>query len=222
MASANVCDAEEKLDFDRDIRPLLSDRCFKCHGPDAQLRAAGLRLDQSDAAYGEAESGLRAIVPGDIDQSELVRRITSNDDDTRMPPADEKKQLSPDEIAKLVRWVKDGAEYTAHWSFTKLQRPTPPALGDRSPANPIDSFIWAKLAEQGMGPASPADRATLIRRLSLDLIGLPPTIDEIDAFLSDTRPDAYEHLVDRLLSSPHFGERMALEWMDAARFADTN
>jgi hypothetical protein len=215
--------AEPPLDFGRQIRPILANNCLACHGPDAAERKAGLRLDQREAALAAAESGEKAIVPGKPDASELVRRIYATDADLRMPPAETKKTLSADEKALLARWIAEGAKYDLHWSFVAPQRPPLSEVKYAAwPRNPIDRFILARLEREGLSSAPEAPRHTLIRRLTLDLTGFPPTLDEIDAFEADTRPDAYERLADRLLASPLYGERMAVDWLDAARFADTH
>jgi hypothetical protein len=202
--------AEPGLNFDRDVRPILADNCFKCHGPDEKERKAKLRLDDRDAAAKRDAF------------SKLVGRITNPDVDQRMPPAASGKKLLPAQIDILKRWIDQGAKYSTHWAFVIPQRPLVP--GGTSPAarNAIDAFIQARLHQEGLTPLAEADRATLIRRVTFDLTGLPPTIPEIDAFLNDKAPDAYEKLVDRLLKSPRYGERMALDWLDAARFADTH
>lgn len=210
-------------DFNRDVRPILSNRCFKCHGPDEERREAGLRLDLRPAALGELESGSRAIVPGHPDDSELVARITSTDPDLVMPPAHTKVSLSEDERQILAAWITAGAEYRPHWAFLKPERPALPTREeDGWSRNPIDRFVVAQLGAEGLEPSPEADRATLCRRVHLDLVGLPPTPTELDAFLTDTSPDAYEQLVDRLLASPRYGERWARRWLDLARYADTN
>ena len=202
--------------FDRDIRPILSENCFQCHGPDARARKAGLRLDLRDAA-------LSALVPGDPDASELVRRITAPDPADRMPPAESHKVLSADQIALLTQWIAGGAEYERHWAFIPPRRPDiPPVRDTRWPENPIDHFILARLEAGGLPPSPRADRATLLRRVTLDLTGLPPTPGEVDAFDRDTAPGAYERVVDRLLASPRYGEHMALSWLEASRYADTD
>jgi hypothetical protein len=206
-----------RLRFDRDIRPILSDKCFHCHGPDPAHRQAKLRLDLEDAAKAEA------IKPGRPNESPLVAHITSTDPDVRMPPPDSNKTLSADEITKLSRWIAEGAEWSRHWAFISPQRPPPPRLQNQEWArNAIDDFVLAKLEKEGLAPAPEASRETHIRRLSFDLTGLPPTLAEIDEFRSDTKPGAYERLVDRLLDSRHYGERMAVLWLDAARYGDTS
>ncbi|MCI0362112.1 MAG: PSD1 and planctomycete cytochrome C domain-containing protein [Planctomycetaceae bacterium] len=215
--------AETPIDFGRQIRPILANNCLKCHGPDAAQRQAGLRLDVRQSALAAAESGEIPITPGKPEQSELVRRISSTDPDVRMPPAEAKKTLTAEEIALLARWIAEGAKYETHWAFTAPQRPAVPETSDVLwPRGSIDRFILARLAREGLAPSPAAARHALIRRLSLDLTGFPPTPAEVDAFLADGRPDAYEREVDRLMSSPHYGERMAVDWLDAARFADTH
>jgi hypothetical protein len=215
--------AADEIDFNREIRPILSDKCFRCHGPDEAERKAGLRLDLRDRATAQTDSGAIAIVPGDTEASELVRRILSDDESERMPPAESKKTLTEPEKQKLVAWIRQGGEYREHWAFVKPARLGVPADPfEHWARNPIDHFIAVRLAAEGLCPSPEAARETLIRRLTLDLTGLPPTLAEIDAFVSDSSERAYENLVDRLLASPHYGERMALDWLDAARFADTN
>jgi len=208
-------EAAAPVDFNRQIRPILSDRCFACHGPDANHRKAGLRLD--DEASAKAES----IVPGKPDESPLIARILSTDPDEQMPPPDAHKPLlNAEEIAVFRQWVAEGAKWAKHWAYETPARPTPPAVDGSE--NAIDQFLQARLQSEGLAATPEASRETLLRRLSLDLIGLPPTPSEVDAFLADTSPNAYEKQVDRLLASPHYGERMAMEWLDGARFADTN
>ncbi|MFG0304578.1 MAG: PSD1 and planctomycete cytochrome C domain-containing protein [Phycisphaerales bacterium JB040] len=225
------------IDFNRDIRPILTDRCFTCHGPDSAAReqTGGLRLDSFDAATTPLPPGVTPIVPGDAAASEAIRRIKARDPAARMPPPESHLTLSPAEIALLERWINDGAHYDTHWSFKPIVAPPVPTIpaetvdpegggggsGEGWSRNEIDRFILARLNESGLRPSPPASRETLIRRLSLDLTGLPPTPEQIDAFLEDRRPDAYERLVDRLLASPHYGERIATMWLDAARYADT-
>lgn len=216
----------EGPDFGREVRPILANRCFKCHGPDDGTRAGGLRLDRRDAALAEADSGNRAIVPGHADDSELVARINSVDADVVMPPPDAKAKLTPGEKQILEAWIAAGAPYAEHWAFGKPVRPAVPkvadAAGAAAPVNPIDLFVRDRLAREGLRPGAEADRATLCRRVHFDLTGLPPMPAEIDAFVADKSPDAYEKLVDRLLASPRYGERWARRWLDLARYADTN
>ncbi|MBC8112821.1 MAG: DUF1549 domain-containing protein, partial [Candidatus Saccharimonas sp.] len=214
--------AEPKIEFNRDIRPILSDTCFHCHGPDSAKRQAGLRLDQEEAAKAERD-GHRAIVAGDVSRSELVRRITSTDPDEVMPPRTSTRSLTAAQIKLLTRWIDEGAPWQAHWSFIAPQRPTVPTT--TVPAwsrNAIDSFVKQRLTQEGLSPSNEAEKTTLIRRVTLDLVSVPPTLSEVDEFLADASPDAYERLVDRLLASPRYGERMVLDWLDAARYADTN
>ncbi len=213
----------QKLSFNRDIRPILADKCFKCHGPDARQRKAKLRLDNERDARGPAGSGSAAIVPGKIEESELYARITSQDADERMPPADSGKSLSAAEISLLKKWIEEGGAYEGHWAFTPPVRPALPAVKNGGWCrNPIDFFILAKLEATGLEPSPEAPRATLLKRLSLDLLGLPPSIEEHDAFLADRASDAHARQVERLLDSPHYGERWGRIWLDAARYADSD
>ncbi len=211
------------VDFNREVRPLLSDHCYACHGPDEHKRKAGLRLDRQEDAFRELKSGERALVPGDTNRSTLVTRILTADPDELMPPAKHLKPLSPAQIALLVRWVAEGARWQEHWSFVAPVRPELPPVKDRRwPRNEVDHFVLARLEQSGFRPNPEAGRPALIRRVTLDLTGLPPTPEEVDAFVGDRSRDAYERLVDRLLQSPHFGERLAQNWLDLARFADTS
>jgi Protein of unknown function (DUF1553)/Protein of unknown function (DUF1549)/Planctomycete cytochrome C len=222
-ALAGSADGTKTVAYNRDIRPILADKCFKCHGPDAKERKGKLRLDNARDALASAGSGSRAIVPGKIDESELYRRITSDDPEERMPPAKTGKSLSAGEVARLKTWIEEGAVYEGHWAFVPPRRPALPSV--RNPAwcrTPIDFFIAARLDAAGLAPSPPVDKAALIRRLSLDLVGLPPTIEEVDAFTADPRADALDRLVERLLESPHYGERWARIWLDAARYADSD
>ena len=207
-----------ELDFNRDIRPILSENCFYCHGQDGNKRKAELRLDERPAALEK-----KAIVPGDPAASELVKRLFSADPEEVMPPPDSHRHLSPAQRLTLKQWIAQGAPYAPHWAFVAPVRPTPPEVHDKAwPRHPIDHFILAKLEASGLAPSPEADRSTLLRRLHLDLTGLPPSLEEQETFLADPSPQAYEQLVDRLLASPHFGERFALPWLDAARYADSN
>ena len=206
------------LDFNRDIRPILAENCFYCHGQDANKRQADLRLDLRESAI---QAG--AIVPKDTAASELIARIHANDPKQLMPPAKSNRRLSPEQKATLERWIKEGANYATHWAFVAPKRPAEPPVTEANwVRNPIDRFVLAKLEAAGIAHSPEADRSTLIKRLSIDLTGLPPTPEQVDAFVADTDPNAYEKLVDRLLADPHYGERMALPWLDAARFADSN
>jgi hypothetical protein len=209
----------EKISFNRDVRPILADKCFACHGPDGGARKAGLRLDRRENAIGDL-GGYAAIVPGDLEESELAYRIRADEDD-RMPPSDYRKSLSEKEKHALERWIEEGAVYEKHWALIAPERPETPGLSDSSVAGQVDAFIQEKLDQNGLRPGGEADRTTLLRRLAFDLTGLPPTPGEIDAFLRDFAPDAWEKQVDRLMASPHFGERMAMGWLDLVRFADT-
>ena len=222
-STAFAADPAAKVDFNRDVRPILAENCFLCHGPDEQTRKAKLRLDLRDDALKGGKSGTVAIMPGKPQESALLARITSADADTVMPPRDSNKSLTPQQIDTLRRWVEGGAEYAGHWAFTAPQRPAVPAAADaRWAKNAIDRFVLAGLQSAGLRPSPEADRAALLRRLSLDLVGLPPSPQEIDAFLADASPDAYEKQVERLLASPHFGEKWARHWLDVARYADSN
>jgi hypothetical protein len=213
--------AEEALRFNRDIRPILSDACFHCHGPDEKERKGGLRLDLAEKALIPGKSGLPAIVPGKAAESEMVVRLFLDADDPDvMPPPESGKTLTPAQRDTLKRWIEQGAVYEGHWAFEKPVRPDLPA--GKETQHPVDAFLTARLEREGLAMQPEADRETLLRRLSLDLTGLPPTLAEQDAFLADTSSDAYEKAVDRLLASPHFGERMAVDWLDLARYADSN
>ena len=210
------------VDFDREVRPILSEHCYACHGPDAKARKADLRLDARADAFRD-RSGYAVIVPGNAEESELVARISSGDADEAMPPPKFGKPLSPAKVATLRRWIEQGAAWDAHWSYKAPARPPLPAVKARSwPRNDLDAHVLARIEAAGLAPSPEADRATLIRRASLDLTGLPPSPEEVSAFLDDDRPDAYERVVDRLLASPHYGERQARPWLDQARYADTN
>ncbi len=218
LSVALAVEAPQPLEFNRDIRPILSENCFYCHGQDGQKREADLRLDDRQAAI---DSG--AIVPGDPGASTILERIHSTDPDVLMPPPDSNRRLSEDQKKLLDRWIKEGADYEQHWAFTPPKRSAAPEVKQADwVRNDVDRFVLAKIEAAGLAPSPEADRATLIRRLHADLVGLPPTPEEVDAFVADPDPQAYEKLVDRLLASPHYGERMALPWLDAARYADSN
>jgi len=211
------------LDFTRDIRPVLADACFPCHGFDASARKAGLRLDVRENALKPAKSGKPPVVPGSPEESELYQRLITHDADDRMPPANSHKAISPAQTELLRRWIAEGAEYREHWSFLPPRRPVPPRVRDSTwPRSDLDRLVLARLEQQGMKPSREADRTTLIRRVTLDLTGLPPSPADTEAFLNDPSPSAYDRLVDRLLASSRYGERMAQDWLDAARFADSN
>ena len=220
---ARADDDDGPVDFARDVRPILSDACFRCHGPDEAERKAGLRLDLPSSVFSDAPSGGVAVVPGDLEGSELHWRINSEDDLDRMPPPDSGIELTPEQVATLDAWIEQGAPFAQHWAFVAPVRPETPEHADPSWArNPIDAFVRARLDREGLEPSPEADRATLIRRLGLDLIGLPPTPAEVDAFLEDDAPGAFERVVDRLMASPHLGERWGRHWLDAARYADSD
>ena len=213
--SLSLCRADD-VSFTRDIRPILSGRCFKCHGPDENSREADLRLDQRQEAI-----DFEAIIPGSPNESSLLGRITSDDPDLRMPPSGD--PLSAKQIEALRSWIKDGAKYERHWAYTKPRAVAPPQINRDWPrTNPIDNFVQARLSEEGLRPSPPAEPAVLLRRLSLDLVGLPPTIEQVMAFEQDPSGKNYEAAVDRLLQSKHFGEKWALHWLDLARYADSN
>jgi cytochrome c553 len=215
---ASAAYGEEAIEYNRDVRSILADNCFACHGPDSAARKADLRLDQREMAI---EMG--AITPGKPDESEILARITSEDTDLRMPPPTTHKTVTPEQVETLKRWIAAGAEYQPHWSFIAPVRPEMPAVKDTAwPRNPIDNFILARLEAEGLAPAPEADRRTLARRASLDLTGLPPEPAVVEAFVNDTSPDAYEHYVDHLLSLPAWGEHRGRYWLDVARYADTH
>ena len=210
--------AQSKIEYNRDVRPILTENCFACHGPDSASRKASLRLDQRDAAI-----KMGAITPGKLQESALIERICSADPKQIMPPPKTLKKLTAAQKETLKRWIAEGAEYQLHWSLIAPKRPPLPTVKNEGWArNPIDRFILAELEKRGMKPNPEADRRTLARRLSLDLIGLPPTPTEVEAFVNDRAPDAYEKYVDHLMKSPHYGEHRARYWLDAARYADTH
>jgi hypothetical protein len=223
LGTGSLCaESATALDYNRDVRPILSANCFPCHGFDEAAREADLRLDIPESAFADRD-GVPAIVAGDPDASEAWRRITSQDETEIMPPVDSHHELSAEQKEILRRWIDEGAGYAKHWSFIP---PVKAALPETSEAawvrNDIDRFVLARLDAEGLKPSPEADRRMLIRRLFLDLTGLPPSAEEVEAFVADDSEDAYERVVDQLLASPHYGERMALEWLDSARYADTN
>ncbi len=213
--------ADAPVNFSREILPLLSDHCFACHGPDEGGRKAGLRLDTREGALGAGRSGERAVVPGQAAESELIRRVRHADPDEVMPPPKSNRTLSPAQVELLGRWVDEGASWGRHWAFEKPVRPPVPAIAVTG-GNPIDALVRARLRREGLEPSEEASPPTLLRRLSLDLTGLPPTPEELAAYLADRSPGAYGRQVERLLASPRYGERMAWDWMEAARYADSN
>lgn len=220
--AAAISFAAAAIDFNREIRPILSDKCFQCHGPDEKRRMSGLRLDTREGAMGKAG----VIVPGKAADSRLVKRISSKDPEVMMPPPESGHRLTDKEIALLTRWVDEGAPWNEHWAYRTPRRPEPPVSANPAAAkwirNPIDAFIWQRLEKEGLAVSPEAGKETLLRRVTLDLTGLPPTLPEIEAFLADRSPEAYEKVVDRLLASPRYGEKMALHWLDLARYADTH
>jgi len=210
-------------DFNREVRPILAKHCLKCHGPDDHARQGELRVDVRESALKPAESGAKAIVPGKPQESELLVRVRSSDEDVRMPPPHTNDMLTASEIDLLERWIAAGARYENHWAFEPVRRPSLPAVkAEQWPRSPIDWFVLARLEAAGLAPSPEADRHALVRRVHLDLIGLPPTPEEVERFVLDSDPQAYEKLVDRLLASPHYGERWARRWLDLARYSDTN
>ena len=225
IGSAPALRAAESIDFSRQILPILSDACFRCHGPDAGSRKAKLRLDQREGLF-RTRDDVTVVAPGKPDASEMILRITSKEEDEVMPPRDSNRQLKPTEIDLLRRWVASGAPWGQHWAFQPPQSPAPAKVASTNLAgrvrNPIDTFVFARLEREKLPPSPEAPRESLLRRLSLDLTGLPPTPAELEAFVADRGADAYERVVDRLLASPRYGERWAWEWLDLARYADTN
>ena len=209
----------QPIDFATQVKPLLARRCFACHGP--ETGEAGLHLDRPEAAFAELDSGMHAIVPGDVENSELLTRISSDDEFVRMPP--EGKPLTEVEIETLKQWIEQGAEWKKHWAFVPPQSQVPPSVKQREwVRNPIDAFLLSRLEQERLSPAPPADKRTLARRAYFNLIGLPPTTEELNDFLEDDKPDAWKRLVDKLLASPHYGEQWARHWLDLVRFAETN
>ncbi len=206
--------------FNRDIRPIMSDTCFRCHGPDAKSRMAGLRLDIRENALQKTKSGVIPIVPGDPDKSAIVTRVFATDARI-MPPKFAHKELTDKQKQMIRQWISEGAEYEGHWAYQPVVRPPVPELAGGIIRNPIDAFIQARLAADGLKPSAEAERRTLLRRVSLDLTGLPPTPAEMDAFLGDNSPSAYESAVDRLLASPRYAEMQTMRWLDAVRYADS-
>ena len=220
---AGAAKSAPKIEFNRDVRTILSDNCFACHGPDENKRKAKLRFDIKEEAFKPAKSGDCAIIPGDLKKSQIIARITATDEDEKMPPPKSGKKLTPQQIDLLKRWIAEGATWQTHWAYDAPKRPAPPAVKEKNwPKNEIDQFVLARLEKEGLKPSSAADKPTLIRRASLDLTGLPPSIEEVDAFLADKSPQAYEKVVDRLLASPRYGEHAARYWLDAARYADSH
>jgi hypothetical protein len=215
--------AGPKLSFNRDIRPIIGDTCLKCHGFDAKARQADLRLDTREGALADLGDGFGAIVPGHPEQSEAIRRLLTNDPDDKMPPPESGLKLTKAQIETMQRWIAQGAEYQPHWALIKpVAEPAPEVQHKAWPKSDLDRFVLAKMEKNGLAPSPEADKITLIRRVTLDLTGIPPTPAEVDAFVADLSDKAYENLVDRLLASPRYGEKMAMKWLDLARYADTN
>ncbi|HET6424092.1 MAG TPA: DUF1549 domain-containing protein, partial [Planctomycetaceae bacterium] len=221
MAVAADAPIPDKIEYNRDVRPILSDNCFFCHGPDKNKREADLRLDDGSGFTGNG-SHAAVVTPKSPENSDLWKRIATTDASEKMPPADSGKKLTDRDLAVLKKWIEQGAEYQGHWAFIPPQRPAVPSVPTGPTVlNDVDRFIAVRLQSAGLKPNAAADRVTLIRRLSFDLTGLPPKPEEVDAFVADARPDAVEKLVERLLHSPHYGERMAVYWLDLVRFADS-
>lgn len=215
----------QQIDYNFHVRPILSENCFSCHGPDRQNQKADLRLDKAASAYAElVESrGKQAIVPGSLSESEVYHRIISEDSSRLMPPPDSHLSLNPEQKATIIRWIEQGAEYKPHWAFVKPEKQSPPEIKQKEwVRSEIDNFVLSALEQKKVKPSEEADKATLIRRASFDLTGLPPSLEEVDAFLADNSPDAYEKVIDRLLASPAYGERMAAHWLEVARYADSD
>ena len=211
-----------EIQFNRDIRPILSNNCFECHGPDQEARQTELRLDTKHGLLSKLENGAVAVVARDLFKSLVFQRITASDAEERMPPADSGKQLTAKEIGLIGRWIQQGAKWQGHWAYMPPLRPQLPKVSrEEWVGNAVDRFVLARLQKEGLKPSPDANRTTLIRRLSFDLTGLPPTVAEVDAFVSDEDPGAYETIADRLLASKHYGERIAMHWLDLVRYADS-
>jgi mono/diheme cytochrome c family protein len=222
LADAVVAADEPQIDFNRDVRSILAENCFQCHGPDSRQRQADLRLDTLDGSRADID-GNRAVVPGKPAESHLMTRILANDEEERMPPAETGKSLTTGQIETLRRWIKSGAEYAEHWAFAPLDPGSLPYVSNVGwPKNPIDTHVLRRLEQKSIQPSPPASRETLIRRVHLDLLGVPPLVDEVEEFVNDNRPAAYERMVDRALARPEFGERWGRHWLDQARYADSH
>jgi hypothetical protein len=226
LAACDLARAADKVEFNRDVRPILSDTCFKCHGFDKNARKADLRLDIREEAIvpRHGDSHVVPIVPGDPQHSDIWRRIATTDPDDLMPPPKSHLELTAKQKETIKRWIEQGAEYQPHWAFMPVKSPAVPTPTKNAAwvKNPIDAFVLHRLENEGLQPSAEADRRSLIRRATFDLTGLPPTAAEVEAFVTDKSPDAYEKVVDRLLASPAYGERMTMEWLDEARYADTH
>lgn len=223
LTLGHAATTDQSIQYNRDIRPILAENCFSCHGPDSAARKSGLRLDKFEDAIAPRKESKPAFIPGKADESEAISRIFTTDEDDVMPPRKTKKTLKPEEKELLKKWVAAGAKYEPHWSFITPSKPAPPVVKNPNwVRNPIDAFILSRLDEAGIVPAGEADRRTLVRRVSLDLTGLPPTPEVVEKFVADKSKNAYEELVDELLTSKRFGEHRARYWLDAARYADTH
>ena len=222
-AETHPAASQRLIDFNRDVRPILSENCFACHGPDKNKRKAGLRLDLREDATAKLDSGDYAVVPADVTRSALVKVIATDDEEDRMPPKKTGKRLTKAQITLLREWIAQGAGFKQHWSYLTPERPPLPSVQNKTwPRNAIDNFILSRLEREGLKPSGEAGKPTLIRRVTLDLTGLPPTLADVDAFVADKSPTAYEGVVDRLLASAAFGERLAQQWLDLARYADSD
>ena len=223
-AETSRADRAGQVDYNYHIRPILSDKCFQCHGPDANTREAGLRLDTPEGAYAALKDnpGMHALVPGNPEISQMYLRISATDVSRRMPPVESNLSLSQEEIERIRKWIEQGGEYKRHWAFIAPEKAPLPKADKKWVRNAIDCFTYEKMRSVGLKPAGEADREALLKRVSLDLTGLPPSVELQEQFLKDKSPDAYEKVVDELLKSPHYGERMALDWMDVARYADSH
>lgn len=223
MLASSAGYADDTVRFNRDVRSVIADKCFACHGPDGNAREKNLRFDTQEGLFGKTEDGADVIVPGEPEKSALFQRITHADVDKRMPPVDFHAKLTQENIDTLKTWIEQGAPWEGHWAFIPPEKPAQPSVANATWCrNEIDYYILDRLMDVGLEPSPEAPKETLIRRVSLDLTGLPPTPEEVDAFLLDNSRNAYEKVVDRLLASPHYGERMAFPWLDAARYSDTN
>jgi hypothetical protein len=221
-AAPPAASSAKPVSFNRDVLPILSDNCFACHGPDEKQRMANLRLDEKESIFAD-RGGYHVVVPGRSAESKLFQKISATDVAVRMPPVYANRTLTPAQIELIRRWIDEGASYSKHWAFVAPKRPPVPAVKEKAwPRNPIDNFILARLQSEGLKPSPEASRTTLLRRVTFDLTGLPPTPAEVDSFLADRSPNAYERRVDQLLASPHYGERMARGWLDLARYADSH
>src|SRR5262245_56677473 len=218
LSAVSAGGQKPSIDFNREVRPMLADNCFACHGPDENQRKAKLRFDSKEGAF--AKPGV--ITPGDASKSRLYQRVSSKDQGSEMPPASSGQERSEKQIEAIKRWIDEGARWNEHWAFIAPKRPETPVVANAAwVRTPVDSFILARLEKEGLKPQPEADKTTLLRRVYLDLTGLPPAPADVDAFLADKSAGAYEKVVDGLLASPHYGERMAMVWLDLARYADT-